>query len=106
MRHIFGFWRYAPNRKKHSRGGGPDAPFWRKCAKSGDTACIAGKERNRLEDTYTRFGAFYIEATGRYWKKNAAILATSNVSLPRRHFGGLSKKLCRDNKLSVPQSLG
>ena len=38
MRHIFGFWRYAPNQKKYARRGGPDAPFWCKCAKSGDTA--------------------------------------------------------------------
>ncbi len=60
-------------------------------------ACLAGKERNRLGDSYARFGAFYIEARGRYWKKTAAVLATSNVSPPRRHFGGLSKKLCRDN---------
>ncbi len=38
MRHIFVFWRYAPNQKKYAQRGGRDAPFWRKCAKSGDTA--------------------------------------------------------------------
>ena len=49
MRHIFGFWRYAPNQKKYARRGGPDAPFWRKCAKSGDTECLSNQIRPELD---------------------------------------------------------
>ena len=43
MRHIFGFSRHARRHFENTREGGPDAPYSRKCARSGST----GREGER-----------------------------------------------------------